>query len=172
MVNVHELGLQLQFIIVPLVFLVSGILGFLFLLAWRHSWLTAPLTSYGSWHWSTTVFSFIAWTLVSVSVIVGISWIFIGVPWNAKYWPYYSVTGTIENISNSLTADGDVTYKTYVVTFEGDETPYLLTDARVTALNGQKVELNCTLNWVEWGYSADQWECDIRSAAYTKTTNE
>lgn len=87
------------------------------------------------------------------------------VPFNAKYYDLYSVSGTISEVSNTFeSGSGNSTTATFVVTFDGDNRPYVLTDPRIVSLDGSEVELLCTSSWVY--QAADKWNCEIRDAGY------
>ncbi len=152
MTEVTEIGLQLQFILLPIAFLVLGVIAIL-----HGIWYAATDHEYPAW---------IAAFASLVAFIVAICWIIAPIPYNPTYWPLYEVKGTISSISNGIAEGDDLTYRVYVVEFEGDPRPYLVDDARITSLQGQEVSLKCQINWVY--EAADQWTCDIRSAGYTQ----
>lgn len=152
MTEVTEIGLQLQFVIIPIVFLALGVIALA-----HGAWAAATDHEYPLW---------VAVLAACGSLLAGIAWIIAPIPYNPTYWPLYEVSGTIESISNGVAEGDDLTYRVYVVEFEGDSRPYLVDDARITSLQGEQVALKCIVNW---NYeAADQWTCDIRSADYTR----
>lgn len=151
LIAVTEIGLQLQFIVIPIVFVALSVIAI----------------GHGIWY-AFTEHEYPAWVsaiAVTGVLIMGIAWAIAPFPYNSKYWPLYEVSGTIESISNGVAEGDDLTYRVYVVELEGDPRPYLVDDARITALQGQDVSLKCQIEWVY--EAADQWHCDIRSADYT-----
>jgi hypothetical protein len=139
------LGLQLQFIIVPALFLGFGVIAII----------------HGAWYAATEMeYPFgIAALATLASALCGLIWIFLPIPYQSHYWNIYRVTGTVESVSNGFAdGDGDVTYRSFVVTLEGDPHNYVITDPRASNLDGQ-VALTCGVEWVY--LAADRWNCDI-----------
>jgi len=139
------LGVQLHFIIVPAIFLGFGIIAI------THGiWFAV---ADGEYPLGVSVFA----TLFAA--IFGIVWVLIPIPYDSRYWNIYRVTGTVESVSNGFAdGEGDVTYGSFVVTLEGDEHNYVVTDPRASQLSGP-VALTCTIGWVY--LAADRWSCDI-----------
>jgi hypothetical protein len=81
-------------------------------------------------------------------------------PYNPAYWKLYSTSGTVESVSNGFAeGDGDMTWRSFVVTLEGDSTPYVLTDPRASQLDGKDVRLTCEKEFVY--QAADRINCTI-----------
>jgi len=85
------------------------------------------------------------------------------VPFAPKYWVLTEHNGTIATLSNRFVGGtGDVTNTTYTLTLDGEDTPLVVDDSRVTGLKvGQDVSLTCSLGWVYGG--ADRANCYLRS---------
>lgn len=162
MTDIHQLGLQVQFIVWPIIFYISLAVSILFFLLWIVAVIKLDYD-----HPVKYVTGIPAWIGVATLIICAIGWPLSAIPENPKYWSYYSVTGTVDGISNGFdNGGGDATYRVYIVKFKGDERPYEFTDARVITLKDQKIEALCTIDWVDYGNSVDQWNCSIRSADY------
>lgn len=158
MTTIIELGLQLHHILVPAAFLGLSLLAIL--LGLIGVWASNYSAYSDGEGWGITAFG-----AAFVAAFVGIFWFFAAIPFDGKYYPLYSVSGTVETISNGFVdGSGDSTFLSYVVTLEGDERPYLIDDPRITTLDGQEIELLCTIGWVYQG--ADKWTCDIRDGGY------
>lgn len=148
--EVTELSLRLDLAVLPWVFWISLVLTVLLFLIggwWGEGW----------WIGGTIT--------ACVVVVVAIWWPIAAIPYDNKYWSNWSVAGTVESVSNGVAQGDDLTYRVYVVKMEGDDRPYVTEDARITALQGQDIELRCLIDW-EYE-AADQWNCKIRSADYT-----
>ncbi len=152
MTDITSLGTQLQFITLAVVTIAltipTVIMG---LLWWR---------SRDAWSgWGVAVIITGIFAVLSAAI-----WAIAAIPYDSKYWGLYSVTGTVASVSNGIADGGDITYRTYIVQFDGDDRPYRFDDARIVTLEGQEIEALCTIGWVYM--AADKWDCEIRSAGF------
>lgn len=82
------------------------------------------------------------------------------VPFNGKYYPIHHRAGVVSEVSNQfVSGSGKNTAQAFVLTLDGDDTAYVLVDPRVSMLDGDPVDLACTIEWVPNG--ADRWNCVI-----------
>lgn len=146
--GVSEIGWQLQFIILPIVFgsivLLAGIgmvLGSVF--GDGSDGVAAPLSG---------IFGGV------LATVVGVLWVVLLVPFDSKYQVLYAVDGTVASVDAPFTEDGGDTLNSYLVTLEGDDRIYRLTDPRAKRLTGD-IALTCSIEWVYQG--ADRINCVI-----------
>lgn len=86
-------------------------------------------------------------------------WVFALVPFDSRYWHYYTVSGEVTEVSNVLSeANGDLTRQPVVV-LDSVDRPLVVDDPRAVQLQGRDVTLRCT---VEWHYqAADTYSCRV-----------
>jgi hypothetical protein len=153
--------LQLQFIIVPTAFVVLAAFTWLaFILAARahkrssgrfaNDWIDS------GWAFGAIMGSIFSGVLLIVTVVILI-------PFNAKYWTYDHVAGTVASVTNRfVSGTGDLSGGDYVLGIAGQPGVYNVQDDRIQGVNvGGRVDLTCTVQWVYAGQ--DQNNCFIRS---------
>lgn len=100
------------------------------------------------------------------AIFGGIGWVaclfvllYVLIPYNSKYWHYYTVEADVVSVSNVLTeASGDLTRQPVVV-LEGMDRPVVVDDPRAVDLEGKHASFRCT---IEWHYqAADTYNCKI-----------
>jgi dolichol kinase len=144
--------LQLQFIITPIIFAVLASASIACALIGRRTsrrdrWLG------GDWTFgATAVGAAAAVTLLALLIML--------IPFDGKYFMINERTGTVATVSNQfVNGTGDSTSQSFIVTLEGNKTPYELTDNRASVLDGKDVTLVCTTEFVYMG--ADRENCVI-----------
>jgi hypothetical protein len=145
----------MQFIVLPIVFLVLvGIAGLLVFCGSR--WGDRSYGMMSGFDFAGVIFGIFAGCVLLVTVISLI-------PFAPKYWVLTEHNGTIATLSNRFVdGTGDITNTTYTLTLDGENTPLVVNDSRVTGLKvGQNVSLTCSLEWVYGG--ADRANCYLRS---------
>lgn len=103
----------------------------------------------------------------SVALLLTIIMICTMVPFDKKYWSWYTISGGITNITSiQLDSDSETTLTgEYIVeldTMRG--LPLVMDDQRIRSYEGQQVTLLCSPDWQNWGQSADKWTCDLSEA--------
>lgn len=99
------------------------------------------------------------WFFTGSAALVAIITVLMCIPFQAKYYQIYRVSGEITKVSNVLMdASGSLTSSPIV---EMDTLPIsvALNNERAVNLEGKQVTLTCTLNWRY--ASADRVECDL-----------
>ena len=96
--------------------------------------------------------------LTAIALLIGILSTF---PYNPKYWQVYTISGTVESVSNVLSQDGGDLTRTPIVTLDQFDTPIAIEDPRAVDLVDKDVTLVCYLEWVY--LSADRINCSIGS---------
>ena len=81
------------------------------------------------------------------------------VPFDAKYHQLYRVTGEVTGVSNVLTEDGGDLTRTPVLSLDTVDRDITMSDPRAVNLQGQTVDLTCSVEWVYQG--ADRYNCEI-----------
>lgn len=81
------------------------------------------------------------------------------VPFDAKYHQLYRVTGEVTGVSNVLTEDGGDLTRTPVLSIDTVDRDITMSDPRAVNLQGQTVDLTCSIEWVYQG--ADRYNCKI-----------
>lgn len=72
----------------------------------------------------------------------------------------FAIEGVVEEVTNSgVSSEGDISYRTYVVSLDMTEVPLVTTDPRVLDYKGEAVRFTCTPEFVFRG--ADRMECVI-----------
>jgi len=104
-----------------------------------------------------------------IGLLVAIAQVLMMIPYDAKYWSWYEVTGTVEEITNRtlVLGEDDIT-QDFIVHVTGSDLPLRMNDPRITSLEGETVTLLCGVSWESYGEAADKWSCDIRTAPYTE----
>jgi hypothetical protein len=107
---------------------------------------------------------FTAWFIFAAALTATVILALVLIPWQPKYWNWYKIEAQVTDVTNKFeSGTGDLTSGGYVLTIEGLETPLLTYDPRASQIEGEDVELLCTLDWVDFGHSADKWRCSIAS---------
>jgi len=154
MTNVTELGLQPQFWILPVAlaaaFVLFGAIVFLgFFFGDGEDGFAVPIGG---------IFGVLA------VLFIGIGWFVTAIPFNGLYQHYYEVSGRVTSVTNQFqNGTGQLTSGDYVITLAGDSRQYIATDDRLIHSEGKNVSLACTVAWVDYGNSADEWDCNFRS---------
>jgi hypothetical protein len=96
-----------------------------------------------------------------LAVIVGVATVLLYMPYDSKYYHFYTLKGEITSISNSInTADGDFAVEP-IIEVEGYEDPIVVDSRRILTYNvGDEVSLVCTISWEPYGL--DQTNCGLR----------
>ncbi len=102
--------------------------------------------------------AFVGGALGTITLLVGALTAF---PYNPKYWQVYTISGTVESVSNVLSQDGGDLTRTPIVTLNQFDTPIAIEDPRAIDLVDKDVTLVCHLEWVY--LSADRINCSIGS---------
>ena len=102
--------------------------------------------------------AFVGGALAALTLLVGA---LIAFPYNPKYWQVYTISGTVESVSNVLSQDGGDLTRTPIVTLNQFDTPIAIEDPRAIDLVDKDVTLVCHLEWVY--LSADRINCSIGS---------
>ncbi len=106
------------------------------------------------------------WSMVAiiwwiVAGVVAIISVFLFIPFDGKYHHFYSVEGTLTDVSRSFVeGTGDLSYQP-VATIEGFDQAVVVEDSRIYSAVGSNVTLTCSFEWVPYG--ADRANCFIRS---------
>ena len=143
--NFVSLGLQL-----PLIVTFSIFAGLLL--------IALALFFIGRWDFDS------GWTFGGIffgafAVILGIVWLIMLVPFDAKYHQIYRVSGEVLSVSNVLSESGGDLTRTPVITLEGVDRDITMDDPRAVNLQGKEVELTCG---IAWHYqAADTYSCSI-----------
>lgn len=157
---ITTLGLQPQFIVLPIVFFGLLILTAVIIPIWIKLYRNNNYDT-DSLLWISGI---IGWIVPISLIFVGIGWYSAAFPENPKYWHFYEVQGTISSVTNQFSdGSGALTDGDYVIKFTGSNHPYVISDDRIINLKGDNASLLCTIDWVDYGNSADYWECNIRS---------
>lgn len=93
-------------------------------------------------------------------LITGLATVIMCVPFNSKYFSYYTTTGRVAQVQPAVDLGSDTVSSDFVVALAGDSHRYEMYDARIKTLQGQPVTLLCHVGWNN--QSADSWECDLR----------
>lgn len=138
------------------VLIAGGVAGFFLALAILCVYLSKK------WEYERYDFLFAAGASATVAAIFVAVALGLAAPFDAKYWHYYTVTGEVTKVTNTLAGDGDDGLtRTPVVEVEGVPFPLVVDDPRVTQLNGARLSLRCT---IRWNYqAADEYKCRIKS---------
>ena len=102
--------------------------------------------------------AFVCGALAALTLLVGA---LSGFPYNPKYWQVYTISGTVNSVSNVLSQDGGDLTRTPIVTLNQFDTPIAIEDPRAIDLVDKDVTLVCHLEWVY--LSADRINCTIGS---------
>ena len=106
-----------------------------------------------------SMWSFSGFFVGAFAVILGIVWLIMLVPFDAKYHQIYRVSGEVLSVSNVLSESGGDLTRTPVITLEGVDRDLTMDDPRAVNLQGKEVELTCG---VAWHYqAADTYSCSI-----------
>lgn len=105
--------------------------------------------------------AFSAGTFGIATLIMGVIWLIVLIPFDGTYHHLYRVEGRIESVSNVLSeASGDLT-RTPVVELSTVDRPIEVSDPRVVSLEGQDVVLTCKVGWHY--QAADTYSCEIHT---------
>jgi len=156
--------LQLQFIILPIVAGVLLIVGLGLVITWHQ--IRKDSGRYkiiNQRDWNHEWMQFTGWLISVFGGLAFVALVICLVPFQPKYWVLTEHNGSIATISNRFVdGTGDITESTYTLTLDGEDTPLVVSDSRITGLKvGQQVSLTCSLGWVYGG--ADVTNCYLRS---------
>lgn len=122
----------------------------------------AVVTALSGFFWWMSMDSLSGWGILTwmtggVTALVAILLVIFLVPFDSKYWHYYKVEGTIENVSNVWDeGSGDIT-RVPIVTLDSVDRPLVVDDPRVVELEGSEVTLRCSIGWHY--QAADTYDC-------------
>lgn len=133
-----------------------------------HSWDYRPTKS-----WKPSRSDIEGWFVpIVLSGALAISFIIVQaiwmIPFDAKYWSWYEVSGKVTDIKATVQVDGKYTTENFVVTLDGSDIPFVMDDTRILSQQGKDVTLLCGVGWESYGNAADSWSCSIREADYTR----
>lgn len=114
-------------------------------------------------HWADT-WQFILSMCLGLSLLIVLIPVNIGIfaPFNAKYYTYDHVQGTITQINGASQPDGKYVVTNWVFKLDGDKNLYTTDDERIQAYKiGDTVDLTCSAGWNPNGL--DSHDCQIRS---------
>lgn len=95
-----------------------------------------------------------------VLLIVGAVTIMICVPFDSRYYNFYVEKGTVGEVVSTVALGDDTVSNDFTFSLENDPRRFTITDPRIKTLQGQPVELLCS---VGWNYQlADSWSCNLR----------
>ena len=148
------LAVQPHIWIVPIVFLVS-------LLLLIGGVITVRISNWDSgWDTAGFITSLIS-GIVMVTSLVGM--IIQMIPFDAKYWNYYTVTGTIDSYTNGLDEGTGQFTGVPIFTLEGSDVRYVSDDSRLAAMQNEEVTMRCQIGW-RW-YGSDVYTCALGPGA-------
>ena len=97
----------------------------------------------------------------AISVIFVITFVVALIPFNGKYHHFYELSGTVLEVTNTISEGSGELTSTPVITLSGYDDPILSDTVRVNSLVGEDVTLICTYSWVPYGL--DVTKCDLLS---------
>lgn len=111
----------------------------------------------GGWHFAVVVVGVF-------TVIAAIVQALMMIPYDSKYWSWYTITGEVTDISTPVVQlDGnDALIPQYYIRVEGFDEPIFMNDPRIEAYEGETVSLLCGVEWRSFGEAKDRWGCSIR----------
>lgn len=94
-----------------------------------------------------------------VVLVGGIMWAVMLIPYDSKYHVYYSVEGTVEDVTRTFEdGTGELTGLP-VVTLSTLDEPIIVNQSRIYSYVGEDVKFTCSLSWVAYGQ--DYLDCFI-----------
>jgi len=117
-------------------------------------------TDFSGWWGTSIIAGFVALAVLIVQALLL-------TPYQEKYLNWYTIQGNVVKIDNIL-ENGDYTTEVFIVTLDSTDIPLRMEDSRILTQEGQDVELLCGFSWVNFGNSADEANCSIREAGYTR----
>jgi len=144
---------------------ILALLGF-----WLHETIVKTANKGKAYYAYTEPWAWISGIAGVLAILIGIIQALMMIPYDVKYWSWYTTSGTVSEITNRTldVTDDDITQQ-FIVHLAGVETPFYMTDPRITSLEGKDVTLLCGVSWVDFGHAADRWRCDIKDAPYVRT---
>lgn len=111
----------------------------------------------GGWHAAVVIVGAIALIAAGVQSLMMI-------PYDSKYWSWYTITGEVTDISTPVVQlDEDTALiPQYYIQVEGFNEPIFMNDPRIEAYEGETVSLLCGVEWRSFGEAKDRWSCNIR----------
>lgn len=111
----------------------------------------------GGWHFAVIVVGILALIAAGIQATMMI-------PYDSKYWSWYTITGEVTDISTPVVQlDEDTALiPQYYIQVEGFDDPIFMNDPRIENYEGETVSLLCGVEWRSFGEAKDRWGCSIR----------
>lgn len=111
------------------------------------------------WDWKEIAGILLGWLAGVAAAVLLIVSVWQLVPFNSKYWNYYTVTGTVTSYSNRLDNGTGGFTGVPIFTLEGSDMRYVSRDNRLASTIGEEVSLRCDIGW-RW-YGTDVYSCAL-----------
>ncbi len=112
-----------------------------------------PLRTASSRAYDRAEFFTAVWGILLIpTAIFGVILALVLIPYSPKYWSWYQLEGKIAAIDNVFEAEDSELVNNAVVTLEGFDTPFVVSDPRILTLDeGATVTFRCDWEWVNGG---------------------
>lgn len=148
---INPLGFQLHIIILFWVMVLLLAIAIATLIGWLRTRSRSDYTDWGLGFAVSTM----------ASIIVGVIFCVVLMPFDSSYWRNYEVTGHINDVTNVLTDGSGELTPSSVISLDGTDERFISDDVRLTTLDDTDVTLRCSK---EWNYqAADRYTCKLIS---------